>query len=437
MKILYEKKFSDYKLFNLSIPFMFHSPQDCSEIQPGVDGLWTEVKEIFPSDSPAKIFYKGKEHLKTILCNLFMAKLSGKCLAVSRNNNDYTKHGLMGKYHVKQKILLGILDYLTGQGYVGYEKGRKWHGKVYTSRYWSLPKLYPAFSNWNPEDIVPIKLSSQLVILKNDDDPPKPIRYRNTEETIALQKKLARINNSYSKHLFDVYLTTEKGTNHLTRFFPRIVSIYNRSSWQQGGRLYNKSQRGLCYQQFSKIQRTQIRIDGERVVERDFASLHIHLLYAREGLQLEKDGYGFLPKEFRKVAKKFMLALLNAESERDALGAMYKLRYELLCCGAARSEDDNALLIQLNQVDFKNALKLVQEYHHPIRKYFCSGVGLRLQNQDAKIALELVHSFILQGVPVLPVHDSFIIPQSRDTELQEAMQYVYKEYTGGFNCPVA
>lgn len=436
MDLRYEKKFGNYRLFDRSIPFMFHSPYDCPEIQSEVESLWGKVKGIFPEGSPTKIFYRGKEHLKTVLCNLFMAKLSGKCLAVSRDNNAYTRHGFMGKYHVKQKILLGILDYLTEQEFIGYAKGRKYGGKCYSSRYWALPKLYPVFARWKPEDMSPIKQSSQLVILKDAGEPPKVIRYRNTEEIRQRKEQLVLINENYCRHFFDVYLETDKSTNHLTRFFPRIVSIYNRGSWSLGGRLYNKSLRGLCYQQLSKEQRSRVLIDGERVIECDFASLHIHMLYARSGLQLDKDGYGFLSGEMRDVAKKFMLALLNAESERDALGSMYELRYQLLCSNAMLSEKEQHLLNQMQKVDFKQALAQARDYHRAIGEYFCSGVGLSLQNQDARIALELVHAFAVRRVPVLPVHDSFLAPLQRRDELREAMTLIYRKHNNGFDCPI-
>ena len=433
MNSLYDKKFSNFLQFEDSIPFMFHSPKDYLEISSGIEKLWREVREIFPESSQVKIFYKGKEHLKTLLCNLYMGRLSGRCLAIPRDNNAYTKNGAMGRYHVNQKILLSILDYLTETGYIGFQKGFRFgsHGRV--SRYWSLPLLEPMFNNWQPEFIEPFKLSSQLVVLK--DAKGEVVKYLHTEYTRKLSAKLTLINRVYSHHTFDVYLDSDKDTHHLTRFFPRLRSIHNQKNFERGGRLYNQSPRSICYQQLSKIQRSNILIDGERTVELDYSSLHIHLLYAKVGLQLEKDGYSFLAPELRPAAKKLMLILLNCDAEHKLRSSLGETKYNLLCKGSFRTAKDNSMLAALEKMNTKEALAIAKEYHKPIKQFFCSGISLELQNLDAKIATAIVAGFATRGIPVLPVHDSFIIAKSCQEELREAMQTAYRDHTG-FDCPV-
>lgn len=436
MIIEYEKIFLRYECFDISIRFMFYSPKDSPELERIVEGLWHEVRESFPKNSSARTLYRGKEHLKTILCNLYMAWLSRKCLAVSRNNNDYTKKGAMGKFHVNPEIFIGILDYLTEQEYVGFKKGIHFQDKAYTSRYWSLPKLYEKFKNCKPDDIVPVKQRSQVVVLKDSNKPPKEIRYKHTQETLALKDQIERINWGYDGHVFNAFLPPGIMSSRIIRLHPHLVSIFNRERWELGGRLYDRPKRGFCYQQLSKEMRKEILIDTQPTVERDFSSLHINMLYAKIGQQLHKDGYGFLPPKYRGVAKKFMMSLLNAESEKDAIGSMNKKRYDLICLGDIRSDSEDDMLKLLDSLNFKAVLKAAKAYHQPIAEFFCSGVGLSLQNQDSKMALDIISSLMRRGIVVLPMHDSFIVRREYDTELQTTMQAVYKAHNNGFSCSV-
>lgn len=182
--------------------------------------------------------------------------------------------------------------------------------------------------------------------------------------------------------------------------------------------------------------RKEILIDTQPTVERDFSSLHINMLYAKIGQQLHKDGYGFLPPKYRGVAKKFMMSLLNAESEKDAIGSMNKKRYDLICLGDIRSDSEDDMLKLLDSLNFKAVLKAAKAYHQPIAEFFCSGVGLSLQNQDSKMALDIVSSLMQRGIVALPMHDSFIVRREYDTELQTVMQEVYKAHNSGFRCSV-
>ena len=63
-----------------------------------------------------------------------------------------------------------------------------------------------------------------------------------------------------------------------------------------------------------------------------------------------------------------------------------------------------------------------KRFHEPIKEYFGSGIGLRLQNEDGKMALQIVDYFRKQGIVCLPVHDSFIIAKKHSGWLREVMQ---------------
>ena len=70
----------------------------------------------------------------------------------------------------------------------------------------------------------------------------------------------------------------------------------------------------------------------------------------------------------------------------------------------------------------KELIEKIKQFHAPISKYFASGIGIKLQNMDAKIAMNIVDYFARKNIPCLPVHDSFIIEKYHQDELRCIMQ---------------
>ena len=57
-------------------------------------------------------------------------------------------------------------------------------------------------------------------------------------------------------------------------------------------------------------------------------------------------------------------------------------------------------------------------------------------NLDAKIALNIAFHFINQGIPCLPVHDSFLVQVRYESELRRVMLDTYKKHANGFTIPI-
>ena len=79
--------------------------------------------------------------------------------------------------------------------------------------------------------------------------------------------------------------------------------------------------------------------------------------------------------------------------------------------------------------------RILQE-HHAIADAFYSGQGLRLQHIDSQLAERVMVHFANKGVPVLPVHDSFIIAAQYQQELVAVMKRVFGERFGGADIKV-
>ena len=52
------------------------------------------------------------------------------------------------------------------------------------------------------------------------------------------------------------------------------------------------------------------------------------------------------------------------------------------------------------------------------------------------MAIDIVSYFANKGIPVLPVHDSFIIAQKYSEELKTVMARIYSQYNNGFSCVI-
>lgn len=120
--------------------------------------------------------------------------------------------------------------------------------------------------------------------------------------------------------------------------------------------------------------------------------------------------------------------LINSESEKSAVLALLKKKYKLQH-KAKLSEKNRKLLHCFNicQYSMKELIEKVKHFHAPISKYFASGIGIKLQNMDAKIAMNVIDYFAQKNVPCLPIHDSFIIEKYHQDELKNIMQKSFFE----------
>ena len=138
------------------------------------------------------------------------------------------------------------------------------------------------------------------------------------------------------------------------------------------------------------------------------------MLYAELGVQFDQAPYIYYDKR-KAPYKQAILRLLNAPTRRIALES---LRHEV------------------PNYDWQSVIRHIISYHRPIRQYLGSGVGIKLQNRDGRMAIDILSHFANKGIPVLPVHDSFIIAASYGDELKDVMQKVYSAPNNGFYCPV-
>lgn len=402
MKMMYEKIFNETNCVELSVKFDWYKFSKNKNLQ----FICQQIIDEFEAENILASKSKARDYIKAIICNMFQNYKLDKCTSIARDKNFYSDKSNFRMKNVKRTTFLSALDFLVEREYISEIRGYKnADGTGYVSRYWSNCKLYSKFIGFKLEDVE--SAPQKLIVLK--DEEKKLILWKGNQFTKDLRETLEFINNEYSKHEFKVEL------NETVSFFPRLYTVFNNRSFEQGGRAYSDFQKGLSYQSISKAERNTIRIDNEETIELDYNCLHLNLLYAEVGLQLEGDAYSFLPPEKRKLAKICTLVLLNARSEISARKSLEK-----------KFKDEN----------IKEAIQLCKKFHKPIKKFLGSGVGIQLQNRDSKIAISIVKKLSEQNIACLPVHDSFIVQRRFEDVLRKTMSETYTEITN-FKCEIS
>ncbi|MEO1138125.1 MAG: hypothetical protein AAFW87_01605 [Pseudomonadota bacterium] len=195
-----------------------------------------------------------------------------------------------------------------------------------------------------------------------------------------------------------------------------VVRIFNRD-FGRGGRFYAM---GGAWQVLSEDARGRIQIDDEPMVEMDFRCLHPSMLYVKESIPVPADAYD-LPPWPRDLVKHVLLVLINAPSRRIAQSAIAH-------CEAMA----DVALPGTNEAS-RNAGRIIKDVaalHRPIDAAFGTDAGAKLMRLDSEIAEAVMLDMLKRGIVVLPVHDSFLAPASKSSELEQAMMEAAERKTG-------
>jgi hypothetical protein len=365
-----------------------------------------------------RVMDKKRIDAETVFANLLAANEINRPIAISTNNASYTGEDSPMSCFVPELIkLLHAGEWIHFIGANFYAK-KSVSNRI--PRIWAKQKLIDYFEPYGQVD-APL----DLVVLRNKDK--KSISYQDTPDTIRT-RELIRHANKVNRDA-KVQRKTKRSFQHVN---PDLHAVYN-VTFEHGGRLYTG---GAGYQHLSAEDRADLWIGQKPTVELDYSGLHPRLLYALEGIQYNKDPYTTVldsfpqaktDKTLRDFLKGLLFALINAESEKDAVSSGNK---ELSQNHEARQA--------LNTTGYKvkDIVQLYKQAHPCIAHHFCTGAGNRLMNLDSKIAMDVLNSFTGQLLPILVMHDSFIVQKQFRDKLQYAMEDAYIRHTGGFVCPI-
>lgn len=255
----------------------------------------------------------------------------------------------------------------------------------------------------------------EVILLKDADK--RLVAYTDTPAIKAMRANLRRLNDL----LAVTDIGTTRATNPLIDFDADysgqktdLYRVFNNGSFDQGGRFY-----GGWWQHAKKHLRRCITIDGQRTVEADFKGLHPAILFAKQGLPIPEDPYALVPgvaddDTLRGHAKTTFLALLNAGKQ-----------------GTREPKDFDAARHGMTEQAFQRS---VRDAFSMLPGIFGTGIGLRLQREDSDMAEQIMLHFADRDIPVLPVHDSFIIAKEHSEALQQVMVAVFHRRYGQMPC---
>lgn len=385
MKLLKYKNVKDDKVRLLMMATLFDMTLYSND-----ENLHSFVKKLSENATIRKIdFYIT---LKLVIENLLQNKNG---ISLNLNTNFYSKMPKRyNKFNINSRKLYSVLDFLKEQDYIEIYKG--FSSKIsYLTRVIPTKKLFNDLKN---VDLLSISNDKNMerIILK--DQKKKYIDYKENRNTKYFRKFIL----DYEKFLNSQEIVFNKKKYNI--FYKRI---FNNDVFNLGGRFYSR------YQNLKQNERQNCLINGDDVVELDYSGLHINMLYAKENLKFEGDVYTIKGYEkYRDIFKVLLQIVLNAKNRKSAYSGMNKH----LIGNGMKGE----------------AKKLFSEFekkHEPIKKYFFSGIGLKLQYEDSQMVFDILKIALKRKIPVLPIHDSFITPRKHKDFLYKLMNEVYyKKY---------
>ena len=195
-----------------------------------------------------------------------------------------------------------------------------------------------------------------------------------------------------------------------------------------GGRYH-----GGWWQQIPSGLRTDILINDQHIVEVDYSGFHVSIAYGLEGLQPPMDPYSLntlfeplCPQQQRQAVKLLVLTAINAENKKSAFAAFRdeKNREQRHLPKDQKISFTNKLLTQLlNQSIIENK---------PIEHYLCADRGVELMAIDGRITTRIINHFTHRKIPVLTVHDSYVIQSEYEQQLIDQMALAAKAEIGDF-----
>ena len=377
---------------------------------------------------------KNRDQLKVLILDLYVAWKEDPDLSigVSLSSNAWQAGSRYNALHISKKIVpiiktlhdVGLLDLAK---HSHKEPGHKDNRTTRIRAAEPLRKLFRK-AKFTRDDIGRAE-GEEVIILKNDKN--KQIEYDDTAHTNQMRDRLTAYNKLIADSFIDIPDLQEpvievgdgdeKSTVRLHPDSAKTHRIFSRSSWDAHGRFY-----GGWWQQLSSDTRARITINDEPTVEVDFVGLHIAMLYAEAGLELKFDPYlisgknlrSYPPKLRRKFIKRLALIAINAKEKTKAYQA-FREGYPAGTGGR---------LISKNALD--KFLKAFLDRNPIMKGKLFTDQGIRLMNLDGQITSHIHNHFTDKGIPVLSVHDSYIVNCWNVAELRQAMADASKAVIG-------
>jgi len=173
-----------------------------------VNTIFNELSDIINISSTKR----SKDALKTVLINLWHARLLDMPVKYSRDRNFYVRDGARyKKLFFKYDRIIPVIDALDILGYINQVEGIYFHGKGFgrQTRMWGTDKLWFVFTN----NLITPKTGlyhkpkrEELIILRDKKKHKNETGYRETNTIRRWREDLERYNRFIDKYKVSVHL---------------------------------------------------------------------------------------------------------------------------------------------------------------------------------------------------------------------------------------
>jgi hypothetical protein len=432
-----------------SRPLDVHRWSDHPEIKILTEQLYVEC-QISSLDKAGNRKPKktAKDMLRVLLLDLYVAWLNDPSLALgfSKNNNSYSTGSRMDRIHIGNNIIK-VEEKLAAAGYIDekkFSKDRSGKKPSYMTRIRHSQRLLDAFIKLSV-DLYDIDhhAGRPLILLREryqDEDGNKQKRLLNypmTPEVEAMWADLVAYNDLLRRSFIDIPSQNEANVTrpiergkrkdqvqiislgpdnkHVHRVFNGTVE----DNWTKGGRFY-----GGWWLQIPREKRKEIHINDQPTVEIDYKAFHPNLLlndpvydpYDLEELILPN--FIKTRSDQRNVIKSLILMAINATSADKAFQAFRK------------DQKTDSPYKKLGNDELRLLLDSFTDRYPELKEQLNTGKALHLMNLDSKIASLVLNHFTGIGIPVLCIHDSFIIQKDKAQDLKDALEVASAQIAG-------
>lgn len=429
-----------------SRPIDVHRWSEHKEVGPLVARLWHDHFSDFegsPSRSGPKPKTTYKQQFRALLLDLYVAWKTDPELSIGvpMSSNGWNASSRYNALNLSKKMIpiinrahaTGLVDLARGSFAGPYGPANR------NSRIRAAEPLRALFQEAHlPLTAIRRHPEQECIILKVGD---KEVEYKETDETVAMRARLRSYNELLARTFIDIpCLETPvienrvnegpcEGQSNCVLVSPSqkfVRRIFSRNVWTQNGRFY-----GPWWQQVASDWRSRIFINDAPTVEVDYQALHLHLLAAEAGEVLTEDPYHFprhtvpgTPEKLqRNIIKTLLLKAINA---RDAKAAFRSFRQDWPTEHMAK---------RLTNEELSRLLRIVFERHPFLKDKLATDRGIGLMYVDSQMTDFVLTEATRFNLPVLGIHDSFIVDHRRVRMLKALMRAAAEEIVG-VNLPV-
>jgi len=418
-----------HDLFYNAIPFNLNiTYSDKGSINAVVDEVANKIK-LDPKE-------RNKHYLKMLILNLFTNYNlpDGVWTSFPSTRNIWQKKSRYNGNKISNMIIT-IKDLMLKNNYIeqsGYYDSPDAWKESYTRRLKATKKLIGIiYKHKIDNDKVELLPDVECIIVKEKIGKNNiQIEYEDADDIIVHRQCLIAYNNLLRRSHIDcvgipkdtgIFIGNSKYPVHVNQQNKWVKRIFIKDD-QSKNLLYGRFHGGF-WQQLNSEWRSKILINGQDTVEVDFSGMGINILYDLARIDIDdRDPYDltgyyesnrYTMEELRPLLKQVLMIMTNSRSSVQALKAIQK---------DVRDSDNKFP----GDVDLKRLMYAFRKRHEPIKDYFFSNIGNVQYFLDSTVTSRIINRFTMQSIPVLTIHDSYIVDVMNVGELIEIMEDFYQ-----------